>query len=58
MIERYESRRAPAWEELDEAAYEEDDIDSLAERLTCIPQITDPDIYRVRVHVGLFHDVP
>jgi hypothetical protein len=53
MIERYESRPKA----MEQSAHEEDDLDSLMERLTRIPQITDPEIYQVRVHVGMF-DVP
>ena len=50
VIERYESRP----EATKQSAREEDDIDSLRERLSRIPQITDPKIYNVRVHVGMF----
>jgi hypothetical protein len=56
VIERYESH-PKAGEELEETAHEEANIDSLAERLTRIPQIMDPDIFGVRVHVGLSLDV-
>lgn len=52
VIERYESGPKAR-----EGSLEEDDIDSLADRLIRIPKITDPDIYSVRVHVCLFLDV-
>jgi hypothetical protein len=51
VIEHYESHP----EATKQSAHEEDDIDSLTECLTCIPQITDPKIYQVHVHVGMFH---
>ena len=57
VIEHYESH-PKAGEELKDSAHKEDDIDSLAEHLTHIPDVMDPNIYIVHVHVGLFHDVP
>jgi hypothetical protein len=56
VIEHYESH-PKAGEELEETTHKEANIDSLAERLTRIPQIMDPDIFGICVHVGLSLDV-
>ena len=54
MIECYES--CPKATE--QSAREEDDIDSLREHLTRIPQIMDPEIYNIQVHVTRIFLVP